>query len=104
MRRLFTALAASAILLMPFTASAMSAEELNNLSSEAQTAFFAGAIGMAMLSGTPQRAQCIADWYFKSGTAPGEIAQVFEMYKNKPAAGLLKVLIDRKCGKLTTQP
>lgn len=95
-----TILVTTAAILLPFSAAAMSADEyITKLDGGAQAAFMGGAIGMAMFDGSPERAKCIGDWYFESGKAPDEIAEVFTAYKAKPAAGLLKVLIDRKCGK-----
>lgn len=93
------ALAALAVLLTPVCAAAMSAADLGTIPANERATYIGGAIEMAIYSSSEERGKCIDDWYFgEGGTGPEDLAIVFHNYPDKPAAGLLKVLIDRKCG------
>lgn len=76
---------------------------LDRMSLKEQAAYLGGTVEMAMyLSGSQsngEHASCILNWFYsKEGTAQDEVLATFGKYRDKPAAGLIKVLIVRHCG------
>lgn len=77
---------------------------LDKMKDDERNAYFEGAIEMAMYLAAaqdknPAKSECILNWYFNSkGKTAREIVGVFDQYKDKPAAALLTVLINRHCG------
>lgn len=98
MKRLACA-ATLALCALPQSAYAFTAAEYLNLTEQGRIGFMAGAIEMAALDAGKGRGGCITDWYFESGKAPMQIAQLFDQYKDKPAVVILKYLINEACGK-----
>lgn len=93
-----------ALCLLSQPAAAMSGEDITGkLTADARAAYIVGTVEMAMWqsTGNDTRIKCIDAWFFGDNkTASDEIADLMLTYPDKPAAGLLKVWIDRKCGAL----
>lgn len=89
----------------------LSAEQVLKKMSGAETAaYLAGAVDTFIFmerpiyGGTPERGECIRNWFY--GSKPGEptkgpdnVIAMFEKNPTQPAVGLIKILIDRECGK-----
>lgn len=76
---------------------------LSRMAEKERSGYLAGAIEMAIFveqsqTGNADRARCIAAWYFgKQAKGPNEVIATFARYRDKPAAGLLDVLLARAC-------
>lgn len=83
---------------------------LKKMSSDETAAYLAGTVDSFIFmerpiyGGTVERAACIKRWFY--GSKPGEPAKgpdnviaMFEKNPTQPAVGLIKILIDRECGK-----
>jgi hypothetical protein len=93
-----------AILLAATPAFAITAGDfLDRMNSDERTAYLPGAIEMAMYAASADeksnaKASCIERWYYGGeGQAQRTIIATFERYKDQPAVGLLRVLINRAC-------
>ncbi len=102
-----TRVAAVAILVAALTVPALAitaGDVLDRMKPDERNGYFDGAIEMAMYLAATQekndaKAECILNRFYRGdGSAHREAIATFERYKDKPAAGLLKLLIDRHCG------
>lgn len=89
-------------LAVPSPAGAITAGDVMDKMTEPEAAeYTAGAIDMAMYlygkNGDDAKAKCILNWFYQDNTSAKEVVAVFNNYKDKPAIGLLHVLIDRHC-------
>ena len=100
MKRL--AFAALAVLILATPAFALTAGDvIDKMTAKERAGYIAGTIEMAMVM-TPERAQCIGDWYFASGTpnegkAQQAIVAALSKYKDKPAASIINALLKKNC-------
>jgi hypothetical protein len=96
-----------AVLVTPSAAPAVSAGDvLNRMTEKERFGYITGAIDMAMYleqveaRGSTPRSACILKWYYGTDAAgPRQVLSLFSNYSDKPATGLIKIAIDRACGK-----
>jgi hypothetical protein len=101
-------LAASLFVLAGFTnASGVTGNDvLAKMTEKEQFGYITGTIDTMIYleqvqSGGPStRSGCIHDWYYgKDAPGPRQVVAMFKVNGDKPAVGLIKILIDRACGK-----
>jgi hypothetical protein len=81
---------------------------LRRMDEKQQYGYITGAIDMALYleqvstrASTP-RSACILEWYYgKNAPGPRQVVQLFDGNQDKSAVGLIKILIERACGKRT---
>lgn len=88
--------------LLPSEANAISAGDVvGKMSEDQQYGYLTGAVDMVIFlhssKGEGERAECIMNWFYRDDTSAKEVIGVFHNYKDKPAIGLLHVLINRHC-------
>ena len=96
------ALLLAAGLALPSPAGAISAGDVvDKMGENEQYGYVTGAVDMAMFLhsqiGNGTKAECIFNWFYTEETGVEEVIAVFYNYKDKPAIGLLHVLMDRHC-------
>ncbi len=75
---------------------------VDRMKEDERAAYLEGAIEMAMYAAATDeknnaKAACIEKWYFSGDAAARTIVATFSRYKDQPAIGLLRVLINRAC-------
>lgn len=88
--------------LLPSEGRAISAGDVvDKMSEDQQYGYLTGAVDMVIFlhssNGEGDRAECIMNWFYRDNTSAKEVVAVFHNYKDKPAIGLLHVLINRHC-------
>jgi hypothetical protein len=89
-------------LTIPLPAAALTAGDVvDKMTADERAAFVIGAVTMAQrfyeLAGNERKVACIRDWYRSEGRVR-QVHGVFSNYKDRDAASLLHVLINRHCG------
>jgi hypothetical protein len=94
-----------AVLTVAASAYAVTAGDvMNKMTKDERGGYIGGALEMAMFLASSveknnAKSECILNWYYRgNGQAQREILATFDAYKDKPAAPLLNVLINRHCG------
>lgn len=101
--RLIAALATAFVLAAVPAWAITAADVLDKMSSDQRHGYLSGVVEMAMYLASTQeknnaKSECILNWYFPKGApGPQQIIDTFHQYRDKPAVGLIKVLIDRAC-------
>jgi hypothetical protein len=96
----FVVLAAFAVPVYAITAG----DVLDRMGADQRSGYLTGAVDMAMYLASAQeknnaKAECIMNWYYgKNGPGPRDVIATFDRYPDRPAIGLIKLLIDRHCG------
>jgi hypothetical protein len=90
--------------LSPSAANAITAGDvMDKMESRERHGFIGGAVDMAShlyaVGGNREKADCAVNWFFQDKSSLSEIHGFFNAHKDKDAAGLLSVLINRRCGK-----
>jgi hypothetical protein len=94
---------AMAILLAAVPAFAITGGDvIDRMNKDERAAYLEGAIEMAMWTASADeknnaKAECIEKWYFRNDATMRTIFATFEKYKDQPAIGLLRALINRAC-------
>lgn len=74
---------------------------VDKMSEDQQYGYLTGAVDMVIFlhssNGEGDRAECILNWFYRDDASAKEIVAVFHNYKDKPAIGILHVLINRHC-------
>jgi len=85
---------------------AITGGEVLKMTEKEQFGYITGAIDtmlyleQAGAGGSTPRSRCILDWFYgKNSRAAGQIVATFNSYQDRPAVGLVKLLVDRACGK-----
>lgn len=90
------------LIAFPVAANAITAGDVvEKMSNDQAAQYLSGAVDMVLyldsMNGEGQKAECILNWYYRDKSSPAEVIAVFGNYKDKPAIGLLHILIDRHC-------
>ena len=101
------ALSAVALLTTATPARAVTAGDvLNRMTEKERLGYITGAIDMVMYleqaeaKGSTPRSACILNWFYaKEAPGPKQVLTLFSAYPDKPAVGLIKIAMDRACGK-----
>lgn len=106
MRLTFRPLLIAALLVLPVPALAITAGDvLDRMSGPERNGYITGAIDNAMYLAAVQeknnpKSECILGWYYgKDAKGPQQVVAMFDRNRDRPAVALLKILIDRACGK-----
>jgi len=96
------AIVAAGLLALPSPAAAISAGDVvDKMGAKEQYGYITGAVDMVLFlyskNGQGEKAECGLNWFYNGGGGPKEVIEVFHNYKDKPAIGLLYVLIERHC-------
>lgn len=98
------ALAALLLAAAPAYAAITAGDVLDKMNRDEQHGYITGAIDMAAylaysVEKNPKKSECITNWYYGKGApGPRDVVRNFERYRDKPAIGVLRVLMDTVCG------